>query len=142
MSAISVKDGQKVCIEYEGKLEDGTVFDSTIGTNPFEFKAGSKDIIEGLNEAVKGMRIGERKIINLAPKLAFGDYDPCLLVKVSTDKVPRFAKEGDYLNAQDAPKGRYWKVKKLTSDFALLDGNHPLAGRNVTYTIEVLGCTP
>lgn len=142
MGSISVRDGLKVCINYIGKLEDGTVFDSTIGRTPFEFKAGSKDIIDGLNHAVKGMRVGERKEISLNPKLAFGEYDPCLLVKVSLDKIPNYAKEGDYLNSGVFPKGRFWKVKSVTREFVLLDANHPLAGKNVQYSIEILGCTP
>lgn len=145
MKSIIIKEGSTVSINYEGKLEDGTVFDSTIGKTPFEFKAGNKSIIDGLNHAVKGMTTGEKKVVSIDPEYAFGAYDPCLLIKVSRDKVPEFVKEGDYLNTQNTQlisnkksSGRYWLVKKITNDSVLLDGNHPLAGKKVTYSIEVL----
>lgn len=134
--ADEVKQGDQVAIEYTGKLQDGTVFDTTEGRDAFTFTAGSDNIIKGVNDAVVGMQVGEQKTVEVPPEEAYGDYNQELVVKVERDRMPENVNVGDALS--DSSSGKVWYVRDLNEEVGVLDGNHPLAGQTLVFEIQVV----
>lgn len=138
---MSVKDGDKVQIEYEGKLKDGTVFDSSKNHDkPLEFEVGKKMVIPGFEKAVMGMEKDEEKEVTIEPKDAYGDPNPQLIQKVPKDKMPPDIKEGMMVgvalqNGHQVPA----KITKIEGDTVTLDLNSPLAGKTLIFKIKVVG---
>lgn len=138
---MTVKKGDKVQVHYEGKLDDGTIFDSSEKHEPpLEFEAGSGHVIKGFDDAVVGMKEGEEKNIKLASNQAYGDQNPQLIQKVPKDKMPsgQEIKAGMILALQ-APDGRKFPVKvtEVTATDVTIDMNHPLAGKNLNFKIKL-----
>ena len=84
-----VKQGDKVKVDYTGKLEDGTVFDTSEGKQPIEFEVGAGKLIKGFDNTVIGMEKGEEKEIKIEPADAYGDPKPDMLKKIPRDKLPK-----------------------------------------------------
>ncbi|RME67672.1 MAG: hypothetical protein D6778_02940, partial [Nitrospirae bacterium] len=99
-----VTTGKEVSIEYTLKLEDGTVVDTNVGGKPFTFVQGTHQIIPGLENALEGMKVGEKKHVVLKPKDAYGEVDKNAFVEVPKEKVPEGVKEGTYLQGT-SPQG-------------------------------------
>ena len=130
--------GHRVSIRYTGRLKDGTVFDSTTDKNKsFKFTLGEYSIIKGLNTAIEGMKVGDSKVIEVPADDAFGQYNHELLVKLSPTKIPSNSRIGDILASPD-DKNQTWHIKEIQEDFVLLDGNHPLAGQDLIFDVELL----
>ena len=138
---VQAKVGDTVKVHYEGLLDDGSVFDSSIGGEPFEFVIGQEMVIPGFENAVVGMNVGETKSVEIPPEEGFGDYSEDLQITLERSQLPsnidpklgmrleiRF-QEGDI---------RYFIVRELTEDDVTLDGNHPLAGQEIVLKIELL----
>ncbi len=132
------KPGDEVTIEYTGKLDDGTVFDSTEGRGPFSFEAGSQRVIPGVSEGVVGMEVGEERTLEVGPEQAYGQYNSDLVIRIPREKIPDDAKVGDVLS-DGQPGGQTWFVTELTPDESVLDGNHPLAGKTLTFEVRLVG---
>ncbi|MFC1723378.1 peptidylprolyl isomerase [Nanoarchaeota archaeon] len=134
-----VKDGHKVKIHYTGKLDDGTVFDSSEGREPLEFVTGKKMVIPGFEKAVVGMEKDEEKEVKIEPKDAYGDKNPQMVQKIPKDKLPPEAKEGSML-MMGLPNGQQMPVKitKMDDKEAELDMNHPLAGKTLNFKITMV----
>ncbi len=134
-----VKNGDKVKVDYTGKLDDGTVFDSSEGKKPLEFEVGSGQIIKGFDQAVLGMEIGEEKEFSIEPKDAYGDHDPELLKKIPRDKLPADAEAGMMLMLR-TPDGVQIPavIAELTEEEATIDLNHPLAGLTLNFQIKIV----
>lgn len=135
------KMGAKVKVHFEGFLEDGTVFGSTTDEEPFEFIIGEKNMLPGFENAVIGMQKGETKTITLAPEEAYGPHKKEL---VSVMEKSGFPKEinlevGKRLRVRKQD-GKYTVVtiKDLTGDSIVLDENDPLAGKTLTFKIELV----
>lgn len=135
MADKTVQNGNEVEISYTGKLEDGTVFDTTESRGPFKFTAGSENIIQGMNDAVIGMEIGEEKTVELQPDEAYGQYNENLLVKVERSRMPDEVQVGDALT--DGNNTQTWYVRELNEEHGVLDGNHPLAGEKLIFQVKV-----
>jgi FKBP-type peptidyl-prolyl cis-trans isomerase 2 len=135
-----VRKGDTVEILYTGKLEDGEIFDSTEEKEPFVFISGGKEVISGMSKAVNGMKVGEKKVVDISPDDAYGEYRDELLGKVPQDVVPEGAKIGDPLSDAEN-EGQVYYVRELTAEHVIIDGNHPLAGKVLTFDIEVLSIT-
>lgn len=139
-----VEKGNKVKIEYEGTLSDGSVFDSTEkqGGNPLEFVVGSGQIIKGFDDAVVGMEKNEEKSVSLMPKDAYGDVNPEMVKEIPRDKLPKDKelKEGMML-ALALPDGNQIpaKIAEVGDSLVKIDLNHPLAGKNLNFKIKVFG---
>jgi len=131
--------GDRVKIHYTGKLEDGTVFDRSGEGRPLEFTAGSDaEVIEGLSRGVIGLGEGELSTITVPPELAYGERRPGLEQTVPRRMIPVEAKEGDPVKAEtDEGTVIVWIVK-LDEETALVDANHPLAGRTLVFDVEVV----
>ena len=137
-----VSKGSKVKVEYEGRFDDGTVFDSTEkhGNKPLEFEVGKGMVIKGFDDAVLGMEKGEEKEITIEPKDGYGDHDPSRLKKMSKSKMPegKDLKAGMMIAIQ-APNGAQMpgKIASVDQDSVTLDLNHPLAGRILHFKIKI-----
>lgn len=142
-----IKKGDTVKLEYEGKLEDGKVFDTSKHgdhSHPLEFEVGSGKVIPGFDKAVTGLKKGDKKEFTIPSKEAYGERREELQRDVPIDSVPPLPngekpKEGMTLMMQ-SPQGQQFpvKVSKVTDKNITLDLNHPLAGKDLTFNIEVL----
>ena len=141
---MAIKDGDKVKIEYTGKLEDGTIFDSSTHgdhTHPLEFEVGKRMIIKGLEDEIIGMEKGQEKTVNISKENAYGDRNEQLIAKVPKDKLPKDVevKVGMML-LMAAQDGRQMPavVKEVGEAEVTLDLNHPLAGKDLTFDFKVV----
>jgi peptidylprolyl isomerase len=95
-----IQAGDSVRVHYEGRFEDGEVFDSSEGREPLEFEAGSSQLIPGFSNAVIGMAVGDSKTVTLPPAEAYGDHDPERIQRADLEVLPEGVKVGDRLQAQ------------------------------------------
>jgi len=139
---MAIKEGDKVKIEYEGKLDDGTVFDSSEKHGkPLEFEVGAGQVIKGFNDAVIGMEKDEEKEIKLEPKEAYGDNNPELVKKVPRDKMPKEPEpQPGMMLMMGLPDGKQIpaKITEVGDTEVTLDLNHPLAGQNLHFKIKIV----
>jgi peptidylprolyl isomerase len=135
-----VENGDTVKLNYVGKLEDGTVFDSSATGEPIEFTVGSAMIIPGLEKGIMGMAVGETKTITIPAEEAYGPPRPELVMKVPKDKLPQDVEleVGGQLESHQ-PDGRiiYATITEIAGDTVTLDANHPLAGKTLIFDVEV-----
>jgi len=139
--ANTVKNGDKVRVHYTGKFEDGEVFDSSIGIEPLEFEVGAGDVIDGFDEAVVGMAVGESKTVTITPDKGYGDYNPEMLVDMPRecfpdDITPEIGMQLEVIDEEDNPVPV--TVVEVGDSLVRLDGNMPLAGKNLVFEIEVV----
>lgn len=135
-----VKIGDTVKVNYTGKFEDGTVFDSSKidGRTPLEVKLGQGQLIKGFEQGLVDMGVGETKTIQLDPENAYGTRIDALIHEISKTQVPESVKEGEMLQAS-GPQGNIMvKVIEVKEETVVLDANHPLAGKNLTFEVELL----
>ena len=133
--------GKTARIHYTGTLEDGSVFDSSEGRDPLEFTVGSGQIIPGLDRAIDGMAMGEQKTVTIPASDAYGDYQPEAKQDVPRDQIPADIPldTGTMLNMQ-TPDGKQIPVQvaEVTDQTVTLDANHPLAGKDLTFAVELV----
>lgn len=136
-----VKSGDKVAIHYTGTLLDGTTFDSSEGRDPLEFEVGSGQIIPGLDGALPGMEVGEKKVVKVPSTEAYGAVNPEMRQSVPREGIPEDIplEVGTQLQMQ-TPDGQALPVTVVDVDEATvtLDANHPLAGKDLQFDIEVV----
>jgi len=136
-----VKPGDTVRIHYTGTLSDGQTFDSSEGRDPLEFTVGSGQIIPGLDSALPGMAVGEKKIVDVPSEDAYGPLDPNARQAVPRAEIPAEIPLdlGTQLQVQ-TPQGQVMPVTvvEVTESEVVLDANHPLAGRDLTFAIELV----
>ena len=138
----TIKKGDKVKVAYTGKLEDGNVFDSSEDRAPLSFEVGANQVIPGFDKAVEGMKKDEEKTFTLSVDEAYGPVKEELVQEFPRDKLPEKPepKEGMMLVMQ-APNGQQVpaKIAKVDGDIVVIDINHPLAGKELTFDIKVVG---
>lgn len=132
-----VTSGDLIDVHYTGKLEDGTVFDSSQGGEPLTFVAGGEDLISGFSQAVVGMEAGASKTVKLEPADAYGERRDELLQKVPTEALPDDTSVGDRLQASTDHGDVTVQVVSIEGEEAVLDANHPLAGQTLVFEIAV-----
>lgn len=131
-----VQNGDKVEVHFSGRLKDGEVFNSTKEGIPFRFTVGEDELIVGLGGGMLGMEVGEKRIFEVPPEEAYGEYDKLLLFDAPANEIPPGLQVGSVLS--DPGKNRKWVVKKLGGKTTLLDGNHPLAGKTLVFEVELI----
>ena len=137
-----VKDGDFVQLHYTGTLEDGTVFDSSDGRGPLEFKVGGGGIIAGFNDAVVGMELESEKNFTLTPDQAYGDPRDDLKRDFPTDMLGDNHIEVGQVLRFSSPHGPVsGTVLGIETDKFVVDFNHPLAGKTLEFKIKVVGIT-
>ncbi len=136
-----VKTGDTVRIHYTGTLEDGSVFDSSRDREPLEFTVGSGQIIPGLDQAMPGMQVGEEKTVAIPCEQAYGPHDPNGRQTIPRDQIPGHIplEVGTPLQMQ-LPDGRQMAVTvaDVSDSEVVLDANHPLAGKTLTFDVEMV----
>lgn len=136
-----VKSGDTVQIHYTGTLQDGKTFDSSEGRDPLEFQVGSGQIIPGLDVALPGMAVGETKTVNVPCTEAYGPVNPDMQQAIPRSGIPDDIplEVGIQLQMQ-TPQGQTVPVTVVELDEATvtLDANHPLAGQDLTFAIELV----
>ena len=131
--------GDRVRIHYTGRLEDGTVFDSSEGGPPLEFVAGVEQVIPGLDRAILEMDEGESRTVTVPPDQAYGPREPALAQRVDRAQLPPDVSEGAALRAVVGDQEAILWVTELTDDSAVIDANHPLAGETLVFDVELVG---
>jgi peptidylprolyl isomerase len=135
------RDGDRVKIHYTGKLEDGTVFDSSADREALELTLGEGLVIAGFENAILGMSPGESKTVEIPVDEAYGPYNEEQVATVTRDGIPEDAKPkiGEVLTMR-SPEGKEFpvRVKEISEESLTLDGNHPLAGKDLTFDIELV----
>jgi peptidylprolyl isomerase len=134
------RQGDTVKVHYTGKLADGTVFDTSQGREPLQFTIGEHQVIAGFEEAVVGMSEGQEKTAEIPIDQAYGQRDERLVTAVGRDRMPPDVSLNDRLQVR-RPDGKAFvvMVTGLSKQSATLDANHPLAGKDLTFDIELVG---
>jgi peptidylprolyl isomerase len=134
---IIVKKGDKVKIQYTVSLTDGTVFKESKPGKPLEFTVGSDQMPRGLDKAVFGMELREEKKVTVKAKDAYGMRNEDLVMRFVRSDLPRsFEPEiGNVVKIQNIPG----TIVKIDEENVFLDGNHPLAGKDVVFDIRIVG---
>lgn len=136
-----VKNGDKVKVHYHGKLTNGETFDSSEGRAPLEFEVGSGMVIKGFDDGVTGMAVGEKKTINIPVDEAYGPRNPEMLIEMPKDRFPKDMEIelGMPLSMSDG-NGQDFQVvvMEVKEDAVMLDANHPLAGEDLVFDLELV----
>lgn len=135
-----IQNGDTIRVHYTGTLSDGSVFDSSREREPLEFTLGSGALIPGFEKAVKGHEQGETVTVTIPPAEAYGEADPELVFTVSRAQVPPHIplEVGTPLQLSNEQGQMDVTITEVGPDEITLDANHPLAGKELTFTIEIL----
>ena len=136
-----VKSGDKVKVHYHGKLDNGDTFDKSEGREPLEFEVGSGMVIKGFDDGVTGMSVGEKKTIVIPAENAYGPQNPDMLIEMPKERFPQDMEieVGMPLSMSDG-QGQQFQVMitEIRDEVVLLDANHPLAGKDLTFDLELV----
>lgn len=135
------KAGDKVRVHYKGQLSDGTIFDSSLEREPIEFILGQDTVIPGFEDAVIGMEAGESKGVSIPPEEGFGEYSEDLVVNIEKTILPpeinpELGMQLEVSSEEETP--RVFTIADIAEDSITLDGNHPLAGKEIAFKITLL----
>jgi FKBP-type peptidyl-prolyl cis-trans isomerase 2 len=136
-----VKNGDTVRVHYHGKLTDGSTFDSSEGRDPLEFTVGNGQVIKGFDDALLDMQVGDKKTVNIPVDQAYGERNDDMMMEYPLSDFPADMKPevGMELHMSDN-SGNVFPVviAELNDETVLLDANHPLAGEDLTFEIELV----
>ena len=136
-----VKSGDTVKVHYHGKLTDGSTFDSSEGREPLEFEVGSGSVIPGFDEGVTGMQVGEKRTVTIPCEQAYGVKQEDMLMEFPMDRFPEEMEPevGMQLNMSNGAGQNFPVViREVRDTTVLLDANHPLAGEDLTFDLELV----
>jgi len=136
-----VKKGDTVKVHYHGKLTDGTTFDSSEGREPLEFEVGGGMVIEGFDSGVTGMTVGEKKTVVIPFLQAYGPLQEEMIMEFPRDRFPAdlVPQVGLQLSMSDNAGNQYPVViTEVKDDVVILDANHPLAGKDLVFDLELV----
>jgi len=138
---MQVKSGDVVRVHYTGTLEDGSQFDSSVGRAPLEFTVGAGQMIAGFDAGVVGMAVGEKKTILIDPDHGYGQKDPTAIIEFPSSNIPEgmTVEVGMKLNLQN----QYGQpvpvvVIEVKEEVIIMDANHFLAGKDLTFEVEIV----
>lgn len=136
-----VKNGDKIKVHYHGRLNDGQTFDTSSGREPLEFEVGSGMVIRGFDEGVKGMSVGEKKTITIPFDQAYGPRNPDMVIEMPKNRFPKDMEleVGMPLGMSDG-QGQQFEVvvTEIKDESVMLDANHPLAGQDLIFDLELM----
>lgn len=136
-----VKTGDKVKVHYHGKLTSGETFDSSAGREPLEFEVGGGMVIKGFDDGVTGMTIGEKKTINIPFDEAYGPLNPEMLIDMPRERFPAEMELeiGMPLMMSDNQGNQFQvTITEIKEVSVMLDANHPLAGKDLIFDLELV----
>lgn len=134
------RSGDTVRVHYTGKLNDETVFDSSTGREPLEFTVGEGRVIPGFEEAVAGMEVGEEKTVTIPSDQAYGTRREEMVAQVGRDQFPPEIdpRVGQQLQMNREGQTFLVTVADVSDQSVTLDANHPLAGEDLTFDLELV----
>lgn len=141
MSKDTVEDGVVVSMEYMLHV-DGELLDSSEGQGPLQFLAGYGNIISGLEEEMRGMKVGDSKNVVVQPKDGYGEFDEDAFMQVPRDDFPKdmpVEVNAELTVRDDAGNARYARVDSVEEETVILNFNHPLAGDELHFHVKVVG---
>ncbi|RYE24942.1 MAG: peptidylprolyl isomerase [Sphingobacteriales bacterium] len=136
-----VKSGDTVNVHYHGKLTDGSTFDSSEGREPLQFTVGQGQVIKGFDEALVDMKVGDKKTVNIPVAEAYGERkDDMLMEYPKSDFPPDMKPEAGMQLQMSDNQGNVFPVMiaEVLEDAVVLDANHPLAGQDLVFDIELV----
>ena len=142
---MAAQQGDTVKVHYTGRLDDGSVFDSSDGGAPLKFTIGGGQMIPGFEQGVVGMETGESRTVIIAADQAYGIYQPQGVIEVPRSDIPASIplEVGMQLQATGRDgRPAYMTVLELSADRVKLDGNHPLAGKDLTFDLQLVEIQP
>ena len=136
-----IQSGDNVKVHYTGKLEDGTIFDTSLveGREPLNAKLGEGQLIPGFEAGLIDMSIGETKTVEIEPSSAYGEYNDTLVVEIAKSNVPENVEPGMMLQTFGPMGPSIVKVLEIRDEIVIIDANHPLAGKKLIFELEVVG---
>jgi FKBP-type peptidyl-prolyl cis-trans isomerase 2 len=135
-----IKNGDTVSVNYTGKLEDGTIFDTSLveGREPIKATLGQGNLIKGFENGLMEMGEGDKKTIEILPEDAYGDLKEEMIIEIPKSNAPIEVEVGQMLQG-NSPQGPVnVKVIEIKENTVILDGNHPLAGKKLIFDLEVV----
>ena len=136
-----IKKGSKVKVHYTGKLTNGKVFDTSVEKEPLEVVVGQSGLIKGFEDGLMGMKEGEKKTIEITPEDAYGQLIEGRIQEVEKSILPEEIQVGMALQANGEVGTMVVTVKEIKEETVVLDANHPLAGKDLIFELEVLEVT-
>ena len=135
-----VQNGDTVVVNYTGRLEDGTVFDSSLteGREPLKAQLGQGLLIKGFEDGIIEMTIGDKKTIEIDPSNAYCDINSEMIVEVPREQIPEGVSVGDMLQAEGPMGPVNVKVAEIKEGTIVVDANHPLAGQKLIFDLELV----
>jgi len=136
-----VKKGDKVKVHYHGKLTNGETFDSSEGRDPLEFEVGSGMVIKGFDDGVTGMLVGEKKTIQIPVIEAYGEKIAEMIIEMPKSQFPEDMNlEVGLRWVMSENRGQQFQgvITEINEDSVVLDANHPLAGKDLIFDLEVV----
>jgi FKBP-type peptidyl-prolyl cis-trans isomerase 2 len=136
------KAGDTVLVHYKGTLSDNTVFDSSEGRDPLEFTIGNEQVIPGFDTAVNGMKQGDKKTVTIQSADAYGEHRDELIIGLDRERLPEDLEPEIGRQLQlSGPEGQaaIMTIIDFNDTTITLDANHPLAGKDLTFEIELVG---
>lgn len=141
MADEQAKSGSTVSVDYTGKFEDGTVFDTSEGKQPISFTVGNGEVIKGFEDAVIGMKKGDEKKVTIGPGEGYGERDEKLKQSVPRSMFPQEMKVEKGMGFSfKAPDGQviHATIAEADAETVALDMNHPMAGKSLVFEIKIV----
>ena len=135
------KKGDTVKVHYHGKLTNGETFDSSKGREPLEFEVGGGMVIKGFDEGVMGMEVGEKKTINIPVDEAYGPRSEEMIIEFPKERFPaelQIEEGTPVMMSNEAGQDFPVLVAEIKEDSVMLDANHPLAGEELVFDLELV----
>jgi peptidylprolyl isomerase len=140
-AAVVAKAGDTVKVHYTGTLSDGKQFDSSVGKTPLQFTIGAGQVITGFDKAVTGMKVGEKKTVTIPAAEAYGAYRSDLVFEIDKSKLPSTITPAVgmqlQMSQQDGTKIAV-TIKSINANTITMDANHALAGKDLTFALELV----
>jgi len=137
---VIVKDKKVVSVSYKGTLSDGTVFGQSEKNKPLEFMVGAGKLIPALEKELLGLKVGDKKKVTIKAAEAYGEYDKGALLEVAKDRFPKDSTltVGERFIVQSPNGPMQVKIAEVKDKTVVVDFNHPLAGKDLTFEVEVV----
>ena len=135
-----VNANSTVTVHYTGRLDDGSIFDSSLneGREPLKATLGQGQLIKGFESGLHEMSIGDKKTVEILPEDAYGEYNDFMIQEVPKEQMPGEVEVGMPLQAQTQMGPVNFVVKEIKDEVVILDANHPLAGKKLIFDLEVV----
>jgi FKBP-type peptidyl-prolyl cis-trans isomerase SlpA len=129
-----------VSVNYTGRLEDGSIFDSSMteGREPLKATLGQGQLIKGFENGLHEMSVGDKKTVEILPEDAYGEYNDYMVQEVPKEQMPGEVEIGMGLQAETQMGPINFVVKEIKDEVVILDANHPLAGKKLIFDLEVV----